>query len=74
MSAATNYVTDGGATWVIGGKLIIKPGATVEGLEGGAGAKMENVPDSSATKIAELRDDFNQLLAALRANGLMKEG
>lgn len=74
MSAAYNYTTDGGATLVIGGKLTILPGAKVEGLgEGGAGAQIEAIPDSSATKIAELREEFNGLLAALRAAGIMKE-
>ncbi|MFC7067448.1 hypothetical protein [Brucella rhizosphaerae] len=34
-----NYKTDGGDTLVVGGKLVIEDGATVEGLEGGgAGA------------------------------------
>lgn len=32
-----NYKTDGGDTLVIGGKLVVEDGATVEGLEGGGG-------------------------------------
>lgn len=32
-----NYKTDGGDTLVVGGKLVIEDGATVEGLEGGGG-------------------------------------
>lgn len=31
-----NYKTDNGDTWVIGGKLIVEEGATVEGLGSGA--------------------------------------
>ena len=31
-----NYFTDGGDTLVIGGKLVVEPDATLEGLDGGA--------------------------------------
>lgn len=74
MSTTYNYMTDGGKTWVIGGKLKVLPGAKVEGLEGGSGAvQLENVSDSAATTVAALRADYNELLRVLRAAGLMKE-
>ena len=72
-----NYAAHGGNEWVIGGKLTFLPGATVEGLEGFLGAvpgeevKLPFIPDSKATAVAALRDDFNKLLAVLREAGLM---
>ena len=35
-----NYRTDGGDTLVIGGKLVVEDGATVEGLDGGGGGEV----------------------------------
>ena len=97
-----NYKTDGGDTLVIGGKLTVEEGATVEGLEAGpayvlpaatsetlGGIKVgdglsiaddvlsvdmepaANQADSTATELADLVSDFNDLLAALQAAGLM---
>lgn len=75
---ARNYHAHGGAEWVVGGKLTFLPGATVEGAEGlfdvpsGAGAaQLPYLEDSKATSAASLREDYNKLLAALRAAGLM---
>lgn len=59
-----NYFAHGGNELVIGGKLTFLPTATVEG-----GA---NLPASDATTIAALKDDFNALLSALKAVGLME--
>ena len=50
-----NYAAQGGAEWVVGGKLTFLPG----------------VPASEATTIAALRDDLNALLTALKTAGLM---
>ena len=65
-----------GAKSVIGGKLTFLPTATVEGgdnLFGGAGiTPAANLPASNATTIAALKDDFNALLSALKAVGLME--
>ena len=65
-----------GAKSVIGGKLTFLPTATVEGgdnLFGGAGITLAaNLPASNATTIAALKDDFNALLSALKAVGLME--
>lgn len=70
MSNVNNYLEQGGDRWVVGGSL--------EVVEGGAlvvqGSELELVAgqvDSSATTIAELKKDFNDLLAALYAAGLM---
>ena len=73
-----NYHAHGGSEWVIGGKLTFLPGATVEGAEGlfdlpatGEPLILPAIPDSEATTVAALREDFNRLLAQLREAGLM---
>ena len=72
-----NFHAHGGNEWVIGGKLTFLPGATVEGAEGlfdqpgSAAAQMANIPASTATSNAALREDFNNLLEALKAAGFM---
>ena len=71
-----NYFANGGNELVIGGKLTFLPGATIEGGGDlfGQPASFEPigyVADSEATTIAALKDDFNALLAAVRAAGLM---
>ena len=80
MSNATrNYHAHGGNEWVIGGKLTFLPGAVVEGAEGlfdlpavGEPVILPSLPDSEATTVAALREDFNSLLAFLRSAGLME--
>ena len=74
-----NYFAHGGNELVIGGKLTFLSGATVEGgeglfdnLGGDAKATIPHLPDSEATNVASLRADFNALLAALRAAGIME--
>ena len=71
-----NYFANGGNELVIGGKLTFLPGATIEGGGDlfGQPASFEPigyVADSEATTISALKDDFNALLAAVRAAGLM---
>ena len=73
-----NYFAHGGNELVVGGKLTFLPGATVEGAEGlfdlpsGAdGTRLPFLADSTATTVAQLREDYNRLLAALRTAGLM---
>ena len=65
-----------GAESVIGGKLTFLPTASVEGVDalfGGADfVPAANVPASEAATIATLKDDFNALLSALKAAGLME--
>ena len=78
MSESTrNYHAHGGSEWVIGGKLTFLPGATVEGAENvlslpsTAATVLPNIPASDASTIAALREDYNRLLAALKAAGMM---
>lgn len=79
-NTARNYHAHGGSEWVIGGKLTFLPGAVVEGVEGlfeqmPAAELIEHtptyVPDSAATTVAALREDFNGLLAVLRESGIL---
>ena len=46
-----NYKTDGGNTWVVGGKLVIEEDATVEGLEGGS----YTLPKASASTLGGVK-------------------
>ena len=71
-----NYFAQGGNELVIGGKLTFLPSATIEGGDNlftpsPPFDQIAYVPDSEATTIAALKDDFNALLAAVRAAGLM---
>ena len=66
MYSTKNYGDQEGARTVIGGELLIQPGAKVTGLAA------EFLPDSEATTILGLVSDYNQLLAALRTAGLME--
>ena len=81
MSNTRNYMAHGGDELVIGGKLTFLPGATVEGADGLFDLpetelleqKLPAMPDSEATTVAALREDYNRLLAALRTAGLMAD-
>ena len=64
---AKNYTEQGGAVTHIGGKLIIDEGGSVEGLPAAA-----NQADSTATTVANLKEDFNALLTKLKAAGIME--
>ena len=73
-----NYFAHGGDQLVIGGRLTFLPGAVVEGGEGlfdvpagGDAVPIPFIPDSTATTVATLREDYNCLLSALRSVGLM---
>ena len=61
-----NYFAHGGSELVIGGRLTFLPGASVEGV-----AQLPALPDSEASTVTALRQDYNNLLAALRTAGLM---
>ena len=75
-----NYFAHGGNELVVGGKLTFLPGATVEGgeglfdLPGGSYAVLPFLVDSTASTVAQLREDYNRLLSALRTAGLMEAG
>ncbi len=62
---AKNFV-ENGEKFVIGGTLELKNGAKLVGFP-----KMEAQENSSATTIADLRSDFNTLLAKLKTSGFM---
>ena len=66
-----NFFAHGGNELVIGDKLTLLEGATIEGLTG-AIEKIENVPESTATTVAALKENFNTLLAALKTVGFME--
>ncbi|HHT14481.1 MAG TPA: Head fiber protein [Clostridiales bacterium] len=79
--SAKNYFAHGGNELVVGGKLTFLPGAAVEGADGlfdlptaGSGTVLPFLADSTATTVAQLREDYNRLLGALRAAGLMEAG
>ena len=66
-----------GAKSVIGGKLTFLPGAVIEGGDdlftpSPPFDQIAYVPDSEATTIAALKDDYNALLATIRNAGLME--
>lgn len=61
-----NYTEQGGEVTHIGGKLILEDGAELEGFPTAA-----NVPASTATAVAGVKDDLNAVIAALKAAGLM---
>ena len=73
------YFAHGGNELVIGGKLTFLAGAVVEGAEGlldlpAETPAPEHLPflaDSTATTVAQLREDFNHLLAVLRSVGIL---
>ena len=68
-----NYAEQGGAKWVVGGTLEI----TEEGqltLGGVPLTRAAAQTQSAATTIADLKTDFNALIAKLQAAGLMDQG
>ena len=72
-----NYFANGGNELVIGGQLTFLPGAIIEGGDDLFTPSLPfdqiaYVPDSEATTIAALKDDYNALLATIRNAGLME--
>ena len=73
MSNVKNYAEPGGGKWVVGGTLeVIAEGQLL--LDGNPLERAANQADSTATTIADLKGDFNALLAKLQAAGLMESG
>ena len=71
-----NFFAHGGNELVIGGKLTFLDGAEVENFPGStsgsaASGTVPYVADSEATTVANLKNDFNALLAALRTAGVL---
>ena len=67
---AKNYTEQGGDVTHIGGKLIFEDGSSVEGLPSSF-TPAENQAAREATTVVALKEDFNSLLAKLKAAGLM---
>ena len=63
---AKNYTEQGGEITHIGGELVF------EGDGKFGGGVLSNQAASTATTVATLKDDFNALLAKLKACGLME--
>jgi len=61
-----NYTEQGGDVTHFGGKVIFEEGCSVDGLP-----KAENQAASTATTVAQLKDDINALLTKLKAAGVM---
>lgn len=70
MSNVKNYKEQGGSRWVIGGELEVLEDAKFS-LQGSNLKPAKGQPDSTASTIADLKKDFNLLLAALYEAGLM---
>lgn len=78
------YSDFGGREFVIGGTLRFLPGSEIVGLENVANAipvdatpvpsEAPAFPDSTATTVAQLRNDFNALLSVLRNAGVIADG
>ena len=66
-----NYTEQGGDKTIIGGTLEIKEDAIVIGLPSPTVIPAEYQAISTATTIADLKTDFNALLAKLIAAGFM---
>ena len=73
-----NYTAHGGNETVIGGKLTNLHNVQSEGLselldmpERGGLTAAANLTDSTATRVAGLKDDFNALLAKLKVPGII---
>ena len=78
MYNAKNYTEQNGEVTVIGGTLIIEGKLEyAEGADVPSGDEVvipvcDNQAESEATSIAALKEDFNTLLSALKAAGLME--
>lgn len=66
---AKNYTEQGGDVTHFGGKVIFEEGCEVEGNSFTPAA---NQAASTATTIAQLKDDINALLTKLKTAGLME--
>lgn len=73
MSNVKNYTEQGGEKTVIGGTLEIAAGGKLM-FDDTEVKPAETQADSTATTIADLKTDFNALLAKLKAAGLMVDG
>ncbi|MBQ3704498.1 MAG: hypothetical protein II885_17355 [Oscillospiraceae bacterium] len=80
-SNTKNYFAHGGNELVVGGRLTFLDGAEIVNFpknllpETGSGDSTgaAYIPDSTATTVAALREDFNTLLNVLRSAGTLKD-
>jgi len=72
MSNVKNYTEQGGEKTVIGGTLEFTDDAQVVNLPGGSITSAAYQADSTATTVSALKDDFNVLLAKLKAAGFVE--
>lgn len=70
MSYNTKNYQENGDKLVIGGTLELEDGATLTGFP--SFPKALNQTDSTATTVADLKSDFNDLLTKLKTAGLME--
>ena len=70
MSNTKNYSEQGGEKWVVNGTLEITSDGQIT-INGQVLTRAASQADSEATTIAVIKDDFNALLAKLKAAGLM---
>jgi len=73
MGNVKNYMEQGGGKWVVGGTLEIATDGELT-IDGKPLTRAANQADSMAATIADLKTDFNALLAKLQAAGLMDQG
>ena len=66
-----NYRERGGERWVVNGVLEVTE-AGVLLLNGKPLIRAENQPDSTASTISDLKEDFNSLLQKLKYAGFME--
>ena len=70
MYTTKNYRERGGEKWVVNGVLeVTEVGVLL--LNGKPLIRAENQPDSTASTISDLKDDFNSLLQKLKYAGFM---
>ena len=66
-----NYRERGGERWVVNGVLEVTESGVLL-LNGKPLIRAENQPDSTASTISELKEDFNLLLQKLKYAGFME--
>ena len=71
MNTCKNYSTDGGNTWVIGGKLKVESGANVEGVVTKA-ATVEKIETPGSATAEACATKINAMIDALIAADLME--
>lgn len=71
MNTCKNYKTDGGNTWVIGGKLVLEDGAVSEGIVPVA-EEVEAIATPASATAEVCATKINAIISALQSAGLME--